>query len=430
MKKGSRSRRSFGAVKPYVGWLVVLIGLGVLPWVFPSGNAITIMTQMAIAAVFALSYNMLLGQGGMLSFGHAVYSGLGGFVTLHVLKAINQGVFFLPLELLPIVGALGGLLFAIPFGWVSTRRAGVAFAMISLGVAELVAASNAIFPAFFGGESGISASREVPWNLLGFLGIDYLSSRQVFYLAAFWAVLSMVAMRFLVSTPLGRMANAVRDNPERAMFVGYDPRRVRFLQFCLSAFFAGIAGALTAIVYELLNAEALSASASGAVLLMAYIGGIGHFFGPVLGAVLITYMQTSLSAITQGWMLYVGIFFMLIVMYAPRGLAGIIELQYTVWRSGFLLRLLPLYATALIPLTMVLAGAIAMIEMGYRLSSAHSVATADAVHFFFFSWRPDASIAWIVAMGLLLTGIVLLRRAAKRVAERLAEFQADGVNDA
>ena len=164
-----------------------------------------------------------------------------------------------------------------------------------------------MFPAFFGGEGGIATNRAVgqPWH-----GISYGPQIQVYYLIAGWCFVCMIAMFALTQTPLGRMANAVRDNPERARFVGYNPTRVRYLMLCLAAFFAGIAGALGTINYEIVTAENVGVAASGNVLIMAFIGGVGHFFGPIIGAVLVTFLQSALSSYTQAWLLYFGLFFL------------------------------------------------------------------------------------------------------------------------
>ena len=143
-------------------------------------------------------------------------------------------------------------------------------------------------------------------------------------------------MYLLTQTPLGRVANAVRDNPERTPFIGYDTHRVRTIQYSLAAFFAGIAGGLFAINYEIVTAETVGRIESGNVLMMTYIGGVGHFFGPILGAVLVTFMQLSLANITHAWLLYFGLLFMGMVLWAPNGLAGIIMLHEPVWKAGLL----------------------------------------------------------------------------------------------
>src|SRR5262249_61742241 len=179
----------------------------------------------------------------------------------------------------PLLGGLGGLLSAVLFGPFSTRRAGTVFSMISLGVAELMAASSLIFDRFFGGEEGITTNRSKAPLLFG---LEFTRDRQVYYLIAFWLFVAAVAMYAFSRTPVGRMANAVRDNPERAEFVGYSQHRVRLVSFCAAGFFAGIAGGLFAINYEILTAENMGLNASGGVLLMAYIGGIRDLGGPGL----------------------------------------------------------------------------------------------------------------------------------------------------
>ena len=351
-------------------WLVwggSALVLLVLPLVFRQGFALTLMSQMGIMIIFALSYNMLLGQTGLLSFGHAVYMGLGAYFAVHALNLVAQGRLAIPVTLLPLVGGLFAALVGGLVGWVTTRRAGVAFAMISLGIGEMVHAMSLMLPSFFGGEGGVSANRMAGATVLG---ITYGPAIQVYYLIALWTFLSMAAMFALTQTPLGRIANAVRDNEERAAFVGYDPGRVRLLMFVLSAFFAGIAGGLTAINYEIVTAETVSTARSGAVLLAAYIGGVAFFFGPVIGAVIFTFFQTALSGITKAWLLYLGLFFVAIVMFAPGGVAMIVVQNVRVWKFGLLGRLIGPYGRALAAGLLALAGFAGIVEMIYHVTTA------------------------------------------------------------
>jgi branched-chain amino acid transport system permease protein len=167
---------------------------------------------------------MLLGETGLLSFGHAVYYGLGGFMAVHAMNTVIHDRLPIPVPLMPLVGGLSGLLFGVIFGSVSTRRAGTAFAMISLGLGELVASSSLILRGFFGGEEGVSTNRT---KLLRLFDLNFGPQIQVYYLIAGWCLLCMVAMYALTRTPFGRICNAVRENPERAQFVGYNPRIVR-----------------------------------------------------------------------------------------------------------------------------------------------------------------------------------------------------------
>ncbi len=217
------------------------------------------------------------------------------------------------------------------FGYVTTRRAGTTFALISLGVGEMVFACVLMFPGFFGGEAGVSTNRVVGQP---FLGLSFGPALQVYYLVAVWCFLGMAAMFALTQTPLGRMANAVRDNPERAEFVGYNTQHVRFLQLVLSSFFAGVSGALSCINFEIVSAENVSAIRSGGVLLATFIGGVPFFFGPVVGAIVFVFFVVALSGFTKAWLLYLGLFFVLMVLYAPGGIASLILMQFPVIRAG------------------------------------------------------------------------------------------------
>ncbi len=291
-----------------------------LPLVWNSGAALNLISQICIASVLGLSFNMLLGQTGMLSFGHAVYSGLGAFAAVHAMNQISEGWLGLPLSLLPLVGGVAGAFFGAVFGWISTKKSGITFSMISLGIGELVFACSLMFPGFFGGEGGISANRVAG---AAFFGISFGPQIQVCYLILVWSLLAGLAMFYLRGTALGKLAAAVRDNPERVAFIGFDPRQIRLIMMIWSSFFAGIAGALGAINFELVTAENLSAVRSGAVLLFSYVGGITVFLGPVVGALFGVFATVVLSEISPAWQLYTGLLFILIVLYMPVGLAGL-----------------------------------------------------------------------------------------------------------
>ena len=398
-------------------WQVLVWGLGallliMLPYVFSSGSSITMMSLMGFAAIFALSYNMLLGQTGMLSFGHAVYYGLGGFMTAHALNVIGAGKLPIPLPVLPLVGGLAGLSFAIIFGWVSTKRSGTAFAMISLGIGELVAACSLILRGFFGGEGGISTSRT---STLRLFGISFGPQIQVYYLIAAWFLLCVAAMYAFTRTPLGRMCNAVRDNPERAEFVGYSTQMVRFIAFCVSGFFAGVAGGLAAIHYEIVTSGMVGAAPSGFVLLMAYIGGIAFFIGPIIGAILMTALQISLSDYTGAWLLYVGLMFVIVVMYAPWGLAGLLLMHQPLLAAGTFRRVLPAYALAALPVLMLAAGLVLLIETCHHLLV--KAAEGPAMRVFWVDYQANSPLVWVVILLLLVAGALWLRRVAPQVSE-------------
>jgi len=370
-------------------WIAFAVALVGLPQIFDSILAISILNQMAIAIVFALSYNMLLGQGGMLSFGHAVYFGLGGFLSVHALILIEFETMVFSILWIPLIGGLFGLLAGLFIGSFSTRKAGTVFAMISLGIGELIAASSLIFSSFFGGEAGISGDRTFGPT---FFGVDFTQNIDIYYVATFWVFLATLFMYLFTQTPAGRMANAVRDNPERAEFIGYSARKVRFISFCASGLFAGIAGGLFALNYEFITEENLNAATSGRVLLMAYIGGLGYFIGPIIGAVILTLMNSLLSNYSELWMLYLGIMFLLTVMFLPRGFAGFIMMHQVAWVRGTLKLLIKPYIITGVPAILFSLTAILLIEMSH---------TEDEIfHFLGIALNTSSAVTWVVALAL------------------------------
>lgn len=407
-------------------WAAVAVLFAVMPFIFTQSFALSMLSQMGIAIIFALSYNMLLGQTGLLSFGHAVYFGLGAFCCAHALNMVGAGKFWFPVTLMPLIGGLAGLFFGLIFGFVTTRRAGTPFAMISLGIAEMVAASALMFTTFFGGEGGISTDRTAGGAVMG---ITYGPQVQVYYLIAGWCFVCIIAMFALTQTPLGRMANAVRDNPERAKFVGYNPTRVRWLMLSLAGFFAGIGGGLAAINYEIVTAETLGVMASGNVVLMAFIGGIGHFWGPMIGAVLVTLLQSALSNYTQAWLLYFGLFFLVIIMFSPGGIANLITLHKPVWQARLMARLAPSYAVAGAAGAVMLLGFFALIEMIYHYEAKE--ASSKAFNYFGVTLDPTQAMPWIGVLVVFAAGIVVFRqtsRLVKRAWESIGvELQKRGV---
>ena len=396
---------SRGRLLLWGGCLALVVAL---PLVFKSGFVVSLLCQMGIMVVFALSYNMLLGQTGLLSFGHAVYYGIGAFITMHMLNIIGKDGSPLATALLPLVGGLAGMLAGVVLGYVTTKKAGTTFAMISLGIGELVAACALMFPGFFGGEGGVSGNRVVGKGDL--LGFTWGPQVEMYGLIVAWAFLATVAMFALTQTPLGRMANAVRDNPERAEFVGYDTQRVRYLMLILSGLFAGIAGSLTALNYEIVTSETLNAHTSGVVLLMTFVGGIGFFYGPIIGAILITVMQIVVGGMTHAWLLYFGLFFLFMVLMAPGGIASVIAIQRNLWQAGLFGRMVPHYLAVALPVLILMAGLVGLIEMSYALLAGEGVGAGDtATKVMKMELHLNTPGPWLAALAVTAVGMGLTR---------------------
>ncbi len=399
-------------------WGFTALLFACLPLIFTKGFALTLLSEMGILIIFALSYNMLLGQGGMLSFGHAVYSGLGAYFAIHAMNWVGAGQVWIPISLIPLVGGVFGAVFGVIFGYVTTKKAGTTFAMITLGIGEMVHASSLMFPDFFGGEGGVTTNRVVGEP---FLGITYATSIQVYYLIAAWCFVCMIAMFAFTQTPLGRISNAVRDNPERVEFIGYNTQRVRFLVLIASAFFAGIAGGLSAIMFEIVSAENVSALRSGGVLLATFIGGTLFFFGPILGAVIFVIFAVALSEFTNAWQLYLGAFFILMVMFAPGGVASLVLMNLRVLKYGMFGRLRDPYLGVLLSGLVLLLGVILIVELGYQITLSLSGGTVLK----FYGFRLDAASVenWVVACGVLAGGALAFEAMRRRFARAWAEVQ-------
>ncbi|NWG73043.1 MAG: branched-chain amino acid ABC transporter permease [Rubrivivax sp.] len=350
-------------VSRWLLWGTFALVLALAPKVWTSGLAHTLLSQIGIAIIVCLSYNVIFGQGGMLSFGHAVYSGLGAYLAIHTLNLVSAGAFALPVSLIPLVGGLAGLFFAAVLGWVTTKKAGTTFAMITLGIGELVWSMSLMLPEFFGGEAGITGDRVVGKPVMG---ISYGPQVQVYYLIAVYCFVSTAAMFALTRTPLGRILNAVRDNPERVEFIGYSTQKVRYLAFMIAGFFAGIGGGLTALNFEIVTADVVGAARSGAYLLFVFLGGATFFFGPILGGVLMVVALVLLSEWTKAWLLYLGLIFLFMVMYAPGGIASLLMMNLRVAAFGRLGRVAASYLALAGTALTVLVGVGAMIEMVYH----------------------------------------------------------------
>ena len=402
----------------WIVWSAFAAVLMVAPMIFTSSLSHTMLSQMGVAIIVCLSYNMLLGQGGMLSFGHAVYSGMGSFIAIHTLNLVSKGQWPIPVSLIPIVGGVAGALFAVLFGYVTTKKAATPFAMITLGVGELVFAMSLMFPEFFGGEGGISSNRVIAPAPLG---ITFGPQIQLYYLIAFYTFVCTGLMFAFTRTPLGRMLNAVRDNPERVEFVGYDTRKVRYIAFIIAAFFAGISGGLAALNFEIVTAEVVSGARSGAYLLFTFLGGATFFFGPIIGGVLMILAFVLLSELTKAWLLYLGLVFLFMVMYAPGGIASLIMMNLRVASFGRFKELAVSYLALGVTAFIVLLGAAGMIEMVYHLKL--NAALGPELKFLGTTLNAHGANSWFGCAFVMFTGLAMFEVSRRHFKHQWGEIQ-------
>jgi branched-chain amino acid transport system permease protein len=227
----------------------------------------------------------------------------------------------------------------------------------------------------------------------------------------------------LTRTPLGRMLNAVRDNPERAEFVGYDTQRVRYIAFMIAGFFAGIGGALVALNFEFVTSENVGGARSAVFLLFTFLGGATFFFGAIIGGILSVLAFVLFSDLTKAWLLYLGLIFLFMVMYAPGGVASLIMMNVRVAAFGFLRKLWVSYLAMFVTGLAVLLGAAAMVEMIYHLQL--NGASGDELQFLGLTLNAKNVNSWVGSGFVMLTGLGLFEVVRRQFKHDWDDIQVD-----
>ncbi|MFO1028814.1 MAG: branched-chain amino acid ABC transporter permease [Acetobacteraceae bacterium] len=309
--------------------VIFIIALGI-PWL-GSKYYTFLATQIAILSLFAVSYNLLLGSAGLVSFGHAAYFGLGSYACGLLMKEL--GVPFL------IALAAGGLMaaaFAAGFGFFCVRLTKIYFSMLTLAFAQIVWAICFQWNELTGGDQGISP---IPYPGLNWLssvpGLDGFRVGDYFYFVALAVVaLCIAALHRISVSPFGRMLMTIRENPERASFIGVNVRAYELAAFIVAGGFAGIAGALFGIFNRGVFADFLYWPKSAEVLIMTILGGMNYFWGPVVGTGMLVVLNQQITAYTEYWPLVLGTILLVLLFAFPGGLLGALHAGWTRLRSG------------------------------------------------------------------------------------------------
>jgi branched-chain amino acid transport system permease protein len=289
-------------------------------WMPPLGGYTALGTRVLVLALAAMSVNFLLGFTGVLSFGHAAYFGLGAYGAGFALKFLAPST---PLAL--VCGMLLGGLVGAALGWIIARRRGVYFAMVTIAIGQVFYYIAFQWSSLTGGDDGLRGFSRQPIDF-GLFTLDIVSNSETFYyfvLVCFALVVAIMA--FILRSPFGRTLIAIRENERRARFLGIPVDRHIWIAFSLSCFFMGFAGALYALVNNFADPRGLHYSQSGDFVMMAVMGGMRNFWGPLLGAAVFVVLQDYLSSVTVNWMSGVGALFVLIVLFFPRGLLGFVK---------------------------------------------------------------------------------------------------------
>jgi branched-chain amino acid transport system permease protein len=298
-------------------WVLLLAMPFWLPFV---GGYVELGERVVVLGLAAMSVNFLLGYTGVLSFGHAAYFGLGaygaGMTIRYLVPSTGAGL---------IVGVLAGTLAGAIIGPLIIRLRGVYFAMVTIAFGQVFYFIAFRWNNVTGGDDGLLGWTRMPLNL-GFTTVDILHNPRAFYyfiLVTF--AISVGAMAWILRSPFGRTLIAIRENERRARFLGIPVDRHIWISWVISCCFVSVAGALYALLNNFVDPRALYWTQSGDFVIMAVLGGMRSFWGPLLGAAIFVLLQDYLSSQTQNWMSFVGLFFVLVVLFFPRGILGAIR---------------------------------------------------------------------------------------------------------
>jgi branched-chain amino acid transport system permease protein len=292
----------------YSFWFLTPAGLLLLflPFITPYK---ALASQMLVFGIFAIGYDIAFGYTGLLSFGHAAFFGLGAYGTGLTLIHLS-----IPAPLAILIGIMISLLVAFPIGYLSIRRRGIYFAMVTLAFAQMIYFIAFKWRSLTGGDDGLHG---VPRPPLGF--IDLRSELVLYYFILFFFILSIILGIRIIKSPFGKTLECLRENEERARSIGYNPTRYKLISFIISAFFAGLAGGLYALLQNFVPLFSLGLDISGDVVLMTLIGGMGTLYGPIMGAMGLIFLKDLLTTSTNVWPSFLGLLFVVSVMTFRKG---------------------------------------------------------------------------------------------------------------
>lgn len=289
-------------------------------WMPMFGGYTALGTRVLVIALAAMSVNFLLGFTGVLSFGHAAYFGLGAYGAGLALKFLTMSS---PVALLAgtLVGGLAGAI----LGVIMSHRRGVYFAMVTIAFGQVFYYIAFQWSSVTGGDDGLRGFSRQPLDF-GAFQIDIVhNSTYFYYFVLFCFALAVGLMGFILNSPFGRTMIAIRENERRARFLGIPTDLHIWIAFTMSCFFMAFAGALYALLNNFADPRGLHYSLSGEFVIMAVMGGMRTFWGPLLGAIVFVVLQDYLSSITVNWMSFIGVLIVMIVLFFPRGILGLIR---------------------------------------------------------------------------------------------------------
>lgn len=301
----------------------VLLFLLVFPLLMPyEALAVNIL----IFGLFAVGFNLVFGYTGLLSFGHASFLGVGGYLT--GIAMVHFGIHWLPALL---VGVVASLIAGLAVGYLAIRSRGIYFSMVTLALAQIVYYVFYKADSWTGGENGLRGVKVETLSLPG-ISINFQDPLNKYYVILVFVALALWFVSRVLSSPFGAVIEAIRENEKRAVACGYDVARAKLLVFVLSAGICGMAGALRALHLSIVPIDSLHYLQSGQAVMMCLLGGMGTFFGPFVGAAVFLYLEDVVTNLTRYWMGVVGLIFMVFVLFFPKGIWGTLLHQIERWQ--------------------------------------------------------------------------------------------------
>jgi branched-chain amino acid transport system permease protein len=265
-----------------------------------------------------MGFNLLFGYMGLLSFGHAAFLGIGSYLT-----GIAIVHYAMPWGAAILVGVIGAAIGGLLMGFLAIRTRGIYFSMVTLALGQIVFYCFYKAESLTGGENGLRGVRVDNFNILG-ITVDFLNPLVKYYIILFFVVIAMWLISRILSSPLGAVMEAIRENEKRAAACGFDVARTKLLVFVLSAAICGLAGSLRALHLSIVPIDSLHYLQSGQAVMMSILGGMGTFFGPFIGAAVMLYLEDVVTTFTKHWMAVIGLVFMFFVLFFPKGIWGTI----------------------------------------------------------------------------------------------------------
>jgi branched-chain amino acid transport system permease protein len=313
------------------GATLLLLGVLVSAPLFTSRATVNDLGQAVCLGLFAISFNIIFKYAGLLSFGHAAFFGFAAYAEALLLQSYGN----LPIPLLVLAAATSTAILGLVVGQICVRREGAYFSMATLAIGAGLYAVAQRWSAVTGGTDGLDGFMPDTLTILPGWQWDSPSISQTYWLVlAILVPSALSAWALLELTAFGNAIRAIRQNEKRAKFLGYDTHYVKLANFTLAAFLAGIAGALWAIDNSFVSTDSIDLTFSTTVIIIAFIGGTGWFWGPLIGAVIYIAASDWLSALTPHWQIWLGLAFIVLVLFAPGGMAGLVRSGWNKWRAN------------------------------------------------------------------------------------------------